>query len=236
MKRGTTVLYQDNEFIKSASEKKNDIVNSLLPWAKKHKRDFPWRATPTPYSILVAEILLRRTTAQAVSKIYPNFIYKFPTISTLSGASQQELVELIKPIGYYQRAKMLVEAAQLIRNEFNCLIPPSKEELMRIPNIGQYTAGAILSFGFAIKASMVDSNIERIIRRVNCKSIKGKGQGGAVSKIVECYVPDKEHQLFNYGLIDLGALVCRSQHPLHDECPIKLQCDTYHKLMQDKNK
>jgi len=137
-----------------------------------------------------------------------------------------DLQKAIAPLGYYnERAKIFHEIANHVQNNFEEKIPNSKEDLMKIPHIGQYTAGAVLSIGFGISSSMVDSNVERIIRRFFCSIIPLKGKMSQIIKAAELLVPKKNHGIYNLALVDLGSLVCRFDKPRCDICPLKERCD-----------
>ena len=179
----------------------------MLAWAAQHSRVFPWRSEKrTPYTILLAEILLRRTTSTAVAKSYERILSKYPSIKSLASTSIRELDAAFGMLGLQrQRAIAAQRLAKVVVNRFSGVIPSNREQLVSIPSIGPYTAGAILSFGFGISAPVVDSNIERVIRRVFSISV-GYLPPAQVSKAAVLLVPMCLHEAYNWGLIDLGAI------------------------------
>lgn len=223
------MLTIENHFFTAYIKKKRKRFRELtISWASRNLRRFPWRENPSPYSILVTEILLRRTTAPAVKRVYPIFIRKYPDICSLARASIAEIEVILESLGYHkERAKILHFIADYIQNNFGGKIPNSKNDLMKIPHIGQYTAGAILSIGFGVPASMIDSNIERVLRRVFCSRIPSKGKIGLILKAAELLVPKSDHKIYNLGLIDLGAVFCKYDNPRCTPCPLKDICDYY---------
>jgi len=210
--------------------KKTELLRQLKEWGDKRLRRFPWRENTTPYRVLVAELLLRRTTSSAVRRIYEAFLTKYPNPSLLANADTKELELTLSTIGYHkERSKILKEVARFIVKEYDGKILGNKEALMKIPHVGPYTAGAILSFGFGIPSSIVDSNVERIIKRVFSSSLPDSGVHTAIKKVAEALISREplENRLYNLALLDLGALVCRYDKPRCAECPITAVCDFY---------
>ncbi len=213
--------------VQEASRRKEDFVSSILEWSKDNLRSFPWRENPTPYSVLVAEILLRRTTATAVSRIFPLFMETYPSLESLSKAAPTELESMLSTIGYQKkRAAILNTVAAYILKEFQT-VPSTKEDLLQIPHVGHYTAGAILSIGYGIPSGMVDSNVERIFRRYFCNVVANTGRFSLLRKIADLLVPQKNHTNYNYALLDIGALICKYGRPRCEVCPLKRTCDHF---------
>jgi len=215
--------------IEEAVKRKRYFQLKMISWAKKNLRNYPWRRKISPYSVLVAEILLKRTTATAVERVFPSFLEKYPNIKSLAGAKRDDLKHLMATLGYHkERSKIFIRVAQHLERQYDGKIPNSKEALMEIPYIGQYTAGAILSMGYGKCASMVDSNIERILRRFFCTFMPNSGKQRWVLRVAGTLVPAKNHMLYNLGLVDHGALVCRYGKPRCPICPLTERCDYLH--------
>lgn len=209
-----------------AHNKREDIQRAILNWARNNLRDFPWRENRTPYRILVAEFLLKRTTAQAVSRIYDRFIERYPGIEELAESKIVDLEGMLQTIGYHKvRAKELVKTANFILREFDGEVPKNLTVLNSIPNIGPYTAGAIRSLGYNEKEPMVDSNVERILKRVFMKSLPEKVSTKKLRLIADVLVPSEKHSSFNLALLDLGANICSYRKTNHNECPLRSLCD-----------
>jgi A/G-specific adenine glycosylase len=217
----------EDSLIKDVQSRRIAIQEALFNWGAQHYRSFPWRKERTPYSVLISEVLLKRTTASATTHVYEEFMALYPNIQTLSKADKKELESLLSRIGYHKRrAEILLEIANHITTKYGGQIPKSRDELLEIPHVGNYTANAVLSFGYGIPAAIVDSNVERIIRRVFLKHFKGKSSK-LVQKIADELSPGENNQLYNYTLLDLGAAVCRYGIPRCKVCPINSLCDYY---------
>jgi A/G-specific adenine glycosylase len=217
----------DAELEGEVRRKRREIVRRTLLWGRDNVRDFPWRRDRTPYRVLVAEIILRRTTAKAACRVYGAFLRRYPDVYTLSRADVGELEALLSAIGYHkQRALILKEVAQFIVSKYNGVIPDRREDLEAIPHVGHYTAGAVLSLGYGIPSAMVDSNVERVIGRVFSRALPARGRKREVLEVAEAIVPREGHELFNLAMLDLGALVCRYRGEACQECPLLEVCDT----------
>ncbi|RLE90446.1 MAG: A/G-specific adenine glycosylase [Thermoprotei archaeon] len=203
----------------------NEVRKRVIEWEKKNWTPYPWRVDRTPYKVLIAELLLKRTTRQAVAREYPKFIQKFPDFNAIYSAPMEEVEEAFKHLGLYkQRAKQLKQLAEVIIRRYRGRVPDRWEDLVALPGIGIYLAGAVLSFGYGKKAPVLDSNVIRLLMRLT--GIKAKRHEDYL-RILWKLVPDEEHDYFNYGLIDLGALVCHYKRPRCDSCPLKEFCVYY---------
>jgi A/G-specific adenine glycosylase len=201
-------------------EQKNFPIECLLHWAENNTRDFPWRKNITPYRILVAELLLRRTTASAVKRIYEPFIEKYPSLKQLSEADQAILKDDLKTIGYQQfRSSFFKDIASSLLLIFGS-IPDSFEELLSVKQVGLYTAAAVSSLGYGLPLPMVDTNVIRILSRVYGKHFTQYEAFTLLKKILP-----KDFKKFNFALLDLGALICRYKNPLCSQCPLQHKCN-----------
>ncbi len=209
--------------------RRDKIQDLLLAWGKKNHRTFPWRSGRTPYEVLVAEVVLRRTTTTAASRVFERLVDQYPDVYSLCRADRDDLERLLATVGYNkQRARILKEVASTIVNMYGGEVPDDKDALLRIPHVGPYTAGAVLSLGYNIRSEMVDSNVERIISRLFCRSLPEKSRHKAVVEVCRILVPQYDYTSFNLALLDLGALVCRYTRPRHEVCPLMDVCDFYH--------
>ena len=218
------------EILQEAKRRRNKIQKAVISWASSNMRNFPWRKERDPYKTLVTEILLRRTTASAVFRIYEKFFARYSTIDRLANAEEEELKALLSTIGYHvQRAKILKEISTFLVQKYGGEIPRTLEELLKIPHVGPYISRAILSFCYGVPAAVVDSNVERIIRRMFSNHLTEKAPLKLIQKIADTLVPKREHTIYNFGLLDLGALVCRYGSPSCIKCPLRHSCDYGHK-------
>lgn len=214
--------------IREIESRKSSIQRSVVNWGRKHFRCFEWRKNRSPYSILVSEILLKRTTASAVARLYKEFMSLYPNLEELAKAQSKDLERFLRKIGYHKRrAKMLIETANYIQEEFHGKIPTSKQDLLKIPNVGDYTANAVLSLGYGTPAAMVDTNIERILGRLFLKRFPKKPRISTAQKIADLISPTINNQDYNFALLDLGGLICRYGLPKCKQCPIRRFCDYY---------
>jgi A/G-specific adenine glycosylase len=203
----------------------NEIRRRVIEWEKQHWVPYPWRVDRTPYKVLIAEVLLKRTTRQAVLREFPKFIAKYPDIESLYRAPIEEVEDTLRRLGLYrQRAQHLKELAKVIVERFGGKVPDRWEDLVRLPGVGPYIAGAVLSFGYGKPAPAVDSNVMRLLGKLL----------GIKSNRYEIYVrvgwrlaPETGHDYFNYGLIDLGALICSYREPKCSKCPLRDICVKY---------
>lgn len=145
------------------------FADRMLSWYDENRRLLPWREDPTPYHIWLSEIMLQQTQVQTVIPYYTRFITELPQIADLAHVSEDRLHKLWEGLGYYSRADHLREAAQILLAEHNGLLPESYSDLLALPGIGPYTAGAIASIAFGERVAAVDGNVLRILSRVTAR-------------------------------------------------------------------
>ncbi|MGA0164149.1 MAG: A/G-specific adenine glycosylase [Bdellovibrionota bacterium] len=218
--------------------KRDWFQRQIVEWFRKNKRDLPWRKTSDPYQIWISELMCQQTGVATVVPYFEKFIRRFPSVEALSKASEFEVLHLWQGLGYYQRARNLHKASKIIVHELGGRLPATKEELRKIPGIGEYTAGAILSIAFSISTPALDGNLIRIYSRFfgekrpiddpkNLKQLWARAQG--LSKMKSHWVRD-----FTEGLMELGALVCRPKSPSCYQCPIRLKCISFMEGLTDQ--
>ena len=193
------------------------------------RRSYPWRARGLgPYWILIAEILLKRTTATAAANAYGTFLHRFPTVQDLDRASEVEVATVLAPIGLQQQRAQSVKALarHLVEHEGGS-IPEDLDRLLAIPGVGEYSARAILSFAFGVPVAIVDSNVERVFQRVFLHSLPSRPGLPLYQTVADKLLPTKHQREFNWGILDLAALVCRPGLPRCEECPLTKVCDYY---------
>ena len=207
--------------------KNQEFVDILLDWFKTNKRNFLWRNPElTPFKILLAEIMLQKTGANQVEKLFPDFIEKYPTAQDIVKISDLELENLLRPLGLYQRrARDIKKTAQLIADN-NDIIPNTRKELMDLPGVGDYIANAVLCFAFKQRVPIVDANVGRVINRVFSFPVKNApSRDKKLLEKMKEIIPEKNYIEFNYAILDFAALVCMPRNPLCDDCPILEICD-----------
>ena len=197
----------------------------VLDWAHDNLSDFPWRQRESPYEILVAEVLLKRTTATAAARVYVEFFFRFPALQDIASATEEELVEVLSKLGLqHQRARSMKELAAWILSRHAGCIPCNLEELLKVPGLGDYSARAILTFGYGIPSAVLDTNVERILVRVFGDVLPPRPSWTLLHEIAQDLLPCDGHREYNFGLLDLGRLVCRNVQPKCEDCPLASVC------------
>ena len=206
----------------------SSFAERVLKWARQNFRDFPWRLSRSPYEILVAELLLKRTTATAAARVYEGFLARFPTLQDLSSASDEELVKALSGVGLqHQRARDIKHLADWLLSRYDGGIPNDLKALLNVPGLGSYSAGAIMSFGFGEPVAILDANVERILFRVFGNKLPSRPSRVLLYEVAQSLLPSDGHRDYNYGLLDLGRLVCKYVDPKCGECPLASVCDHF---------
>jgi len=213
--------------IDAVRNKRERIISGILKWGHKHLREYPWRSHGrTPYEVLVAEVLLKRTTSTAAARVYEDFLRRFPSLQDIFDANERDLAKVFSKVGLqWQKAKAIKSLAYYLSEAKSGNIPTDLEQLLIVPGIGDYSARAVLSFGFGIPTAVVDANVERILSRVFQNVLPHRCPQRWLQGIADSLVPIESHREYNFGLLDLGALVCRYINPQCEECTLHLVCD-----------
>jgi A/G-specific adenine glycosylase len=212
----------------------------LLSWYDRSRRELPWRASaekPTvdPYAVLVSEFMLQQTQVATVVPYFSRFMADFPTVGDLAAAAQQEVLRRWQGLGYYARARNLQAAAKRVVEHFGGEVPQTVDELLTLPGVGRYTAGAIASIAFGTKAPIVDGNVARVLCRLD-KIRKDPRNPETIKKLwrrAEELLPGERVGDFNSALMELGATVCTPKSPKCSECPVRHYCKAAAAGVQD---
>jgi len=203
-----------------------EVQSRLAPWYRKHHRRFSFRRRPTPYKIILAELLLRKTRAADADKVFPALLALVPTPSALARADVASLERLVAPIGLPRRAATLVAMGKALVERHRGKVPHTRDELLTLPGIGPYGAGAVMSIGFGVPTPMVDGPMGRVLRRLG--GIRENGRAPYYDKRVwtfaERLLPASGVREFQLALLDVGALLCRPKRPLCSTCPLENIC------------
>ncbi|OGV77900.1 MAG: A/G-specific adenine glycosylase [Methylotenera sp. RIFCSPLOWO2_02_FULL_45_14] len=215
----------------------NDFSNRLITWQKQFGRhDLPWQNTTDPYAIWVSEIMLQQTQVSAVIAYYSKFMTRFPTISTLANATQDEVLQHWSGLGYYSRARNLHHAAQTIMDEHSSEFPQDFVAIQTLPGIGRSTAAAIASFAFNQVQTILDGNVKRVLTRHF--AIAGWPGTPKIEKqlwaLAESLLPETEMVAYTQGLMDLGATLCTRSKPKCGSCPLNSSCEAYKQNLVSK--
>ena len=193
----------------------------LLPWYRENKRDLPWRKDREPYHIWVSEIMLQQTRVEAVKGYYTRFLDALPTVEALAACDDDLLHKLWEGLGYYSRVRNLKKAAILLVEQYNGQFPKTHAEILQLPGIGAYTAGAICSIAYDLPTPAVDGNVLRVCSRLanDPSPIDLPETKKAVTLALEEIYP-KEAGDFTQALMELGATVCGPNRvPNCESCP-----------------
>ena len=203
-------------------------VEILLGWYEKEKRDLPWRRSRDPYAIWISEIMLQQTRVETVRDYYRRWMARFPDIRSLAKADLDTVLKLWEGLGYYSRARNLHKAAWLITDEMGGIFPTSYKQILALPGVGPYTAGAIASIAFGQPTPAVDGNVLRVMSRIFAlPEIDQTGVQTAIKQQVADHFPSGREGDYTQALMELGALVCVPRRPLCDSCPLTGQCQAY---------
>ena len=206
-------------------EQRDRIAANLPAWYRAHKRDLPWRGG-SAYAVWISEIMLQQTQVATVIPFFLRFMARFPTLESLASAPIDDVLRQWAGLGYYARARNLHRAAQQIAAEHGGRLPDDPEAIERLPGIGRYTAGAILSIAYNVPRPLVDANVIRVLSRLF--GLRGDPKASAnqaqLWSIAGQLVPADNPGDFNQGLMELGALVCRPDDPLCEQCPLLRDC------------
>lgn len=204
------------------------IEEKLLVWYNKNKRNLPWRNHASEYQIYVSEIMLQQTRVETVIPYYYNFIKQFENFSSLATADEEKLLKCWEGLGYYSRVKNMKKCAIEIVTKHHGKFPHDYKEMKKLPGIGEYSAGSILSIAHDLPYAAVDGNVLRIYTRlfeIN-EEIKSPLLRRKIKNQIEENIPLSSGD-FNQALMDLGATICLPKKPLCPSCPLHEDCQAY---------
>ncbi len=201
----------------------------LLRWFREHGRDLPWRRTRDPYKILVSEVMLQQTQVERVREYYGRFLREYPTIQDLASANPVRVRDSWDGLGYYARARNLHAAARMVVGQHEGRFPRHLEEVLALPGVGRYTAGAVLSFAYGKPAPTLDTNVRRVLGRifVRRRASRPAAAERRLWALAEAVIPSGEAWAFNQALMDFGATVCTARNPRCSACPLRNLCAYY---------
>jgi len=193
----------------------------VLAWYAIHGRDLPWRRTRDPYAILVSEIMLHQTQVRTVIPYYERFLRRYPTVQALARARLAAVKRLTDPLGYKIRGRWLKAIATRVAEDRAGYFPDTLEGLQRLPGIGRYTAGALMSFAFGQDAPILDTNVARLLGRYFAIRPRDRSR---LWDLAHAVIPRGKAPVFNQALMDVGALLCVARAPRCAACPLQRGC------------
>lgn len=208
------------------SDRNSAVTRALITWFAQNGKDYPWRRTTDPWAILVSEIMLQQTTIPTVLARYEAWMRRFPTPAELALASEEEALRSWEGLGYYRRVRSLRAAASAVCERFGGAFPSEIGELLSLPGIGEYTAGAVRSFAFNLPAPIVDANVSRVLARLDndptpIDSTEGrKRHWQRANELLDRENP----RLFNSAIMELGQTYCLPAAPDCLLCPCRELC------------
>lgn len=213
---------------------KSGLRRRLLKWFDENQRDLPWRKNKTSYRVWVSEIMLQQTQVATVIDYYNRFMKRFPDVKKLAAANESDVLKLWEGLGYYRRARQMHAAAKIVVQQHDAKFPVNFDEVLSLPGIGRYTAGAILSIANDKKLPILEGNTIRLFARL--MFLESDPRSSANQRLLwefsESLLPNKRCGDFNQSLMELGSEVCKPKAPLCDECPIQILCPTYVRGLQ----
>jgi A/G-specific adenine glycosylase len=192
------------------------IWRALGRWYDRNKRSLPWRESSDPYAIWISEIMLQQTRVAAVIPYYERFLKRFPHVTALAQAPEEEVLTLWSGLGYYTRARNLQAAARQIVELGS--FPRTYAAIHDLAGVGVYTAAAVASIAFGLPHAVVDGNVRRVLARIT----NGKGD---TQQVADLLLDRKNPSRSNQALMELGALVCLPRDPHCIECPVAKHCE-----------
>lgn len=210
-------------------------IQKLEAWYLDHHRKLPFRESKNPYHIWISEVMLQQTQMETVIPYFLKFIEKYPTIHDLANANEEELHKTVEGLGYYRRFRMMHQAAKSIVLQFQGHFPSAYDQVIALPGVGAYTAGAIMSIAYNQPYSATDGNVIRVLSRYlgdkeDMRLEKNKKRMDIYQqKMIEKATP----WIYTQAIMELGALICRPRQPKCDLCPIQEYCQAYQEGTQD---
>lgn len=199
----------------------------LCHWQQQQGRHhLPWQDDPTPYRVLVAEVMLQQTQVNTVIDYYQRWMARFPTLADLYHATEDDIMQHWQGLGYYQRARRLQQAAHYIMDECAGLFPATLTSLLAVPGIGPYTAGALMSFAYNRYGPIVDGNVKRFYSRYFGidAPLNSKLSNDTLWSYAKRFTPRANNRQFTQALLDIGAGICTRTQPKCDQCPVQTAC------------
>lgn len=210
-------------------------IDRLQRWFLAHHRHLPFREDRSPYLVWISEIMLQQTQVNTVLPFFVKFRATYPDISSLAVADSETLSKLTEGLGYYRRFKLMKQAAEIIVKIHDGQFPETYEEILSLPGIGKYTAGAIMSIAYGKPYAATDGNVIRVIARhegieddmrieANRKRIDVQNQS---------WITHGDPRIYTEAMMELGALLCTPRQPACDQCPLHETCFAYQKGITD---
>jgi A/G-specific adenine glycosylase len=214
------------EILPSGSEAVAELRRRLGAWYRAHRRRLPWRDSRDPYRIWLSEVMLQQTRVASALPYYRSFLARFPTLKALARASEGEVLAAWAGLGYYGRARRLLAAAREVVREHAGRVPDDPDRFGRLPGVGRYTQGAVLSIAYGRRLPVVDGNVARVLARLFLLRASLRDADGArrLWQLAASILPMRDPGDWNQALMELGATVCLPRSPRCAACPVAVLC------------
>ncbi|MBC8531513.1 A/G-specific adenine glycosylase [Gehongia tenuis] len=199
---------------------------ALLTWFDGNKRDMPWRRTKDPYGIWVSEVMLQQTRVDTVIPYYERFMTHYPTVEALAEAPEEAVLKDWEGLGYYRRARNLQRGARYVLENHSGRMPRDYEAIRKVPGIGDYTAGAILSIAYNLPVPAVDGNVVRVMARLT-GTYWTAADKAPVRTALEPLMDRQRPGSFTESMMELGAVICTPKNPRCLACPVQRECQAF---------
>ncbi|MFQ5833730.1 MAG: hypothetical protein ACE5H4_13565 [Candidatus Thorarchaeota archaeon] len=207
-------------------ERAGFVRDAIIDWYEENGRDFPWRRTTNPFQILIAEMLLRRTTATAVARVYPEFMQRFANLEQLAGARKSTIERSLSSVGLQSvRASHMQQMAKRLLKDYHGIVPRDLAALESLPGVGRYGAAAVMNFAFAAPEAMVDGNVIHLMNRLFTLGVTDPNTK-PIWEFMRHFGGSQDKRLY-WGIIDLVATICLRKIPRCHDCPLSKYCDFY---------
>ena len=204
----------------------SNIHDTLINWYAENHRDLPWRHNPTPYEVWLSEVILQQTRVSQGMDYYLRFVERWPTVTDLAAASEEEVLKLWQGLGYYSRARNLHQCAKQVVTLHGGEFPIDYEQLKKLKGVGEYTAAAIASIAFGLPHAVVDGNVYRVLARlydIDTPINNNEGQK-LFAQLADDLLNREKPGLHNQAMMEFGALHCTPKNPNCLLCPLQAQC------------
>ena len=205
----------------------NRLAGKIIAWFAKNARDLPWRRIRDPYAIWISEIMLQQTQIKTVIPYWERWMKHLPTVTSLATADDQHVLKLWEGLGYYTRARNLQKAARLICEKHSAIFPRAFDDILALPGVGRYTAGAIASIAYGDLAPIIDGNVIRVLSRQFVLEGDPKSPANQTrlwNLSTQLVTASNSPSALNQGLMELGATICTPREPQCPGCPIRRTC------------
>ena len=202
------------------------LHDTLINWYGQNRRDLPWRQQPTPYQVWLSEIILQQTRVNQGRDYYLRFVERWPTVTDLAQASEEEVLKQWQGLGYYSRARNLHKCARQVVEQHCGQFPADFEQLKKLQGIGDYTAAAIASIAFGLPHAVVDGNVYRVLARLyDIDTPININEGQALfARLANQLLNRDQPGLHNQAMMEFGALQCTPKNPNCLHCPLQAHC------------